>query len=286
MWLLDLLNKRKGEGTADMSFLEHIEELRWHIARSLAAILIAAVVLFLNKSFLFDTIILGPMHTDFPAYVGFCKLGRLVGMGDSLCTGEIHFKLMSMELTSQFMIHMKAAFMTGLILVFPYVLWEFWRFVSPALYETERRQVNGVVIVGSVLFYIGLLFGYYIIAPFTVIFLGDYQVSSLVTNTFSLDSYMDTVSGLSLTSGIVFEFPLIMYFLAKLGIVTDKFLKKYRKYAIVVCLFLAAIITPSPDMFSQTIVTLPLYGLYEVSVIVAARVRRNKEKKQVEEDLS
>ena len=175
--------------------------------------------------------------------------------------------------------------MTGLILVFPYVLWEFWKFVSPALYETERRQVNGVVIVGSLLFYIGLLFGYYIIAPFTVMFLGSYQVSPLVSNIFSLDSYMETVSGLSLTSGLVFEFPLVIYFLARLGVVTDKFLKKYRKYAIVVCLFLAAIITPSPDMFSQLIVTIPLYGLFEIGIIVAARVRRRKEKKQLEEDL-
>ena len=285
MWLFDLINKRKGEGGAEMSFLEHIEELRWHIARSLLAIMVVAVILFLNKEFLFDTIILGPMHADFPSYVAFCKLGRMMGMGDSLCSGAIQFQLTSIELTSQFMIHMKAAFMTGLILVFPYVLWEFWKFVSPALYETERRQVNGVVIVGSLLFYIGLLFGYYIIAPFTVMFLGSYQVSPLVSNIFSLDSYMETVSGLSLTSGLVFEFPLVIYFLARLGVVTDKFLKKYRKYAIVVCLFLAAIITPSPDMFSQLIVTIPLYGLFEIGIIVAARVRRRKEKKQLEEDL-
>lgn len=286
MWLLDLLNKRKGSDTAEMSFLDHIEELRWHIARALAAILVAAVILFLNKSFLFDTIILGPMDPDFPTYILFCKLGHWLGMGDSLCTGAIQFQLTSIELTSQFMIHMKAAFMTGLIITFPYVLWEFWRFVSPALYEAERSKVNGVVIVGSLLFYIGLLFGYYIIAPFTVIFLGGYQVSSLVSNIFSLDSYMETVSGLSLTSGLVFEFPLVIYFLAKLGILTDKILRKFRKYAIVVCLFLAAIITPSPDMFSQLIVTFPLYGLYEVGIIVAARVTRRRERKADLENLS
>ena len=282
MWLFDLINKRKGPGSADMSFLEHIEELRWHIARSLAAILIVAVVLFLNKSFLFDTIILGPMHSDFPAYSLFCKMGRALGLGDSMCVGGITFQLTSIELTSQFMIHMKAAFMVGLILVFPYILWEFWKFVSPALYENERRKVNGVVIIGSLLFYIGLLFGYYIIAPFTVMFLGGYQVSPLVSNIFSLDSYMETVSGLSLTSGVTFEFPLVIYFLARLGIVTDTFLKKYRKYAIVICLFLAAIITPSPDMFSQTIVTIPLYGLFEVGIIVAARVRKGKEARSAE----
>lgn len=184
MWLFELLNKRKGGGSAEMSFLEHIEELRWHIARSLLAIMVVAVVLFLNKAFLFDTIILGPMHNDFPAYTLFCKMGRALGMGDSLCVGGITFQLTSIELTSQFMIHMKAAFMVGLILVFPYVLWEFWKFVSPALYEKERKQVNGIVVIGSLLFYIGLLFGYYIIAPFTVIFLGSYQVSPLVNNIF------------------------------------------------------------------------------------------------------
>ncbi len=281
MWLQNLLNKRLGADAAEMSFLDHIEELRWHIARALGAILVVAIILFLNKSFLFDTVILGPIHTDFPTYILFCKLGWFLGMGDGLCIGPIRFQLASIELTSQFMIHMKASFLTGLIITFPYILWEVWRFVSPALYEAERTKVNGVVIVGSLLFYIGLLFGYYIIAPFTIMFLGGYQVSSLVSNIFSLDSYMETVSGLSLTSGLVFEFPLIIYFLARLGILTDTILRKFRKYAIVVCLFLAAIITPSPDMFSQLIVTFPLYGLYEVGVIVAARVTKNRAKNAV-----
>lgn len=260
--------------------MDHLEELRWHIVRSLLAVTVVGIVLFLNKSFLFDTLILGPMHTDFPTYKWMCLLGNKAGMGDSMCVGAIDFKLQSIAFTSQFMIHLQAALTVGLILVFPYVLWEFWRFMSPALYENERRAVTGVVAIGSALFYIGLLFGYYMIAPFTVIFLGEYKVSNVIVNTFSLDSYMDTVSGLSLISGLMFEFPLVIYFLAKMGIVSSSFLKTYRKYAIVICLLLAAVITPSPDMFSQTIVTVPLYGLYEVGILAAVRVERKRKLKE------
>lgn len=280
--LLGLLNKRKGGDTAEMSFMDHIEELRWHIVRSLLAVTIVGVVLFLKKSFLFDTLIFGPMHEDFPTYKWMCLIGNKMGMGDSMCVQTIDFKLQSIAFTSQFMIHLQAALTVGLILVFPYVLWELWRFLSPALYENERRAVTGVVAVGSLLFYIGLLFGYYMIAPFTVIFLGEYKVSNIVINTFSLDSYMDTVSGLSLVSGLMFEFPLVIYFLAKLGVISSSFLKTYRKYAIVVCLLLAAVITPSPDMFSQMIVTVPLYGLYEVGIFAAIRVERRKRVKENE----
>lgn len=280
--LLGLLNKRKGGDTAEMSFMDHIEELRWHIVRSLLAVTIVGVVLFLKKSFLFDTLIFGPMHEDFPTYKWMCLIGNKMGMGGSMCVQTIDFKLQSIAFTSQFMIHLQAALTVGLILVFPYVLWELWRFLSPALYENERRAVTGVVAVGSLLFYIGLLFGYYMIAPFTVIFLGEYKVSNIVINTFSLDSYMDTVSGLSLVSGLMFEFPLVIYFLAKLGVISSSFLKTYRKYAIVVCLLLAAVITPSPDMFSQMIVTVPLYGLYEVGIFAAIRVERRKRVKENE----
>lgn len=263
--------------------MDHLEELRWHIARSLLAIAVVGVVLFIEKGFLFDTLILGPMHTDFWTYRMMCLLGQKMGLGDSMCIGSIDFTLTSIELTSQFMIHLKASLTVGLIITFPYVLWEFWKFISPAMYSKEKKKVRGVVLAGSMLFYIGLLFGYYLIAPFTVIFLGSYQVSALVPNTISLQSYMETVSGLSLTSGMVFEFPLIIYFLALLGLITPKSLRKFRKIALVVCLFLAAIITPSPDMFSQTIVTVPLYGLYEVGILVAARVY-NRQKREDDED--
>lgn len=283
--LSGFLKKRKGGEAAEMSFMDHLEELRWHIARSLLAVAVLGVILFLNKSFLFDTIILGPMRPDFPTYKWMCILGKKMGMGDSLCVGVIDFKLQSIAFTSQFMIHLQAALTVGLILVFPYVLWELWRFVSPALYENERNAVTGVVAVGSILFYIGLLFGYFMIAPFTVIFLGEYKVSDIVVNTFSLDSYMDTVSGLSLVSGLMFEFPLVIFFLAKLGIISSTFLKTYRKYAIVVCLLLAAVITPSPDMFSQTIVTVPLYGLYEIGIIAAIRVEKKRKLKEAKESV-
>ena len=213
-----------------------------------------------------------------------CKLGQALNMGDTMCIGSIDFTLTSIELTSQFMIHLKSALTVGLIVTFPYILFELWKFVSPALYSKEKNKIRGVVLAGSILFYIGLLFGYYLIAPFTIIFLGSYQVSDLVPNTISLQSYMETVSGLSLTSGLVFEFPLVIYFLALLGLITPQSLRQFRKIAMVVCLFLAAIITPSPDMFSQTIVTVPLYGLYEVGILVAARVYKRKKAQEEEEE--
>jgi sec-independent protein translocase protein TatC len=265
-----------------MSFMDHLEELRWSIGRSLLGIMVVAIVLFLNKHFLFDTLILGPMHADFPTYRVMCKFGRLVGMGDSACINGIHFNLISVEFTSQFMTQMQAAFTVGLIVVFPYVFWELWRFISPALYEKERKSVRGVVFVGSALFYIGLVFGYYVMAPLTLMFLGQYKVSDIVVNTFSLDSYMSTVGSLSLITGLIFEFPLVIFFLAKLGIVSPKFLRTYRKHAIVASIFLAAIISPSPDVFSCTAITVPIYGLYEVGIFAAVIVERARKKKERE----
>jgi sec-independent protein translocase protein TatC len=280
-WLDIFINRRSGE--AEMSFLEHLEELRWHLIRSLIAILIVAVVFFLNKGFLFDQIILAPKHPDFWTYRQMCRLGNFLHM-QGFCIQDFNFSITNIDLSAQFMIHLKTAFTMGLMVAFPYVLWEFWRFISPALLEKEKSAASGIVLAGSLLFYLGVLFGYYLIVPFTVIFLGTYQVSAEVSNQINLSSYIETVTGLGFACGLVFEFPLVIYFLATIGLATHEFLSQYRRVAIVIILFVAAIITPSPDMFSQTLVSLPLYGLFEIGIIISKRVsKRRARQKQLEE---
>jgi sec-independent protein translocase protein TatC len=281
--LLDGFIQRRGGKEAEMSFLDHLEELRWHIIRSLAVILVIAVIFFVDKKFLFDGIILAPKHEGFWTYRMMCQLGDLVHIS-GLCVTNFSFTITNIDLSAQFMIHLKTAFTLGLVLGFPYILWEFWRFISPALYDQEKSAASGVVLVGSLLFYIGTLFGYYFIVPFTVIFLGTYQVSAEVANQINLSSYIETVTGLCFACGLVFEFPLVIYFLAKIGLATHGILAQYRKVAVVVILLIAAMITPSPDMFSQTLVAVPLYGLYEIGIIISKRVSRQKELKRAREE--
>ena len=276
--------KRRGGSEAEMSFLEHLEELRWHLIRSLLAIVLIGIVLFLNKSFIFDQVILAPKNPDFWTYRMMCKLGDLLHW-KGLCTTEISFTLTNIDLSAPFMIHLQIAFILGLVFMFPYIFWEFWKFIKPALFEGEQKQATGAVWAASILFYAGVLFGYYFIVPFTVNFLGSYQVSAEVKNTINLSSYIDTVTGLSLTCGLVFEFPLLIYFLAKAGLTTHEFLSQYRKMALVVVLVAAAIITPSPDMFSQMLVAVPLYGLFEIGIIISRRVAINNERRRAKQEL-
>ncbi len=275
MGWLDGFIQRRGGSDAEMSFLEHLEELRWHIIRSLLAIIIVGIVLFLNKSFVFDQVILAPKNPQFWTYRMMCQLGELLHW-KGLCTTDISFTLTNIDLSAPFMIHLQIAFVLGLVFTFPYIFWEFWRFVKPALFEGEQRQAGGAVLAASLLFYLGVLFGYYLIVPFTVNFLGSYQVSAEVKNNINLSSYIDTVTGLSFSCGLVFEFPLLIYFLAKVGLTTHELLSQYRKMALVVILLVAAVITPSPDMFSQTLVAVPLYGLFEIGIIISRKVAISK----------
>ncbi len=266
-----------------MSFLDHLEELRWHIFRALVAILSVAIVLFINKSFLFDTILLAPKRSDFWTFKQMCSLGNKLHL-PGLCVGDFSFSITNIDMSAQFMIHLQTAFTVGLVFVFPYLLWELWKFLSPALHAEEKSAATGIVLAGSLLFYIGVLFGFYFIVPFTVVFLGTYQVSAEVANQINLSSYIETITGLCLACGLVFEFPLIIYFLAKIGLATHEFLAQYRKVALVIILLLSAMITPSPDMFSQTLVAIPLYGLFEIGIIISKRVSINKEKKRLREE--
>ncbi len=257
----------------EMSFLDHLEELRWHLVRSAIVVMVLMVVLFVYKDFVFDTIILGPKNPNFITYRWFCQLGEWLNAKDSLCFGQIPMKLISTNMSGQFTTHVWVSFIGGLIVAFPYVFWEIWRFVKPGLYEKERGYTRGIVFYASILFAAGVAFGYYLIAPLSVSFLGGYQVSAEVLNTIDLNSYISTVTTLTLATGATFEMPIIIYFLTKIGFVGPTFLRTYRKHAIVVILIIAAIITP-PDVISQLIVTFPLMLLYEISILISARVER------------
>lgn len=258
----------------EMSFLQHLEVLRWHLVRSASAIVICGLVAFFAKSFVFDTVLLGPMRSDFVTYRLLCEASQRFGLSDLLCIGEMNFILINTTMSGQFTTHMFVALISGFVLAFPYVIFEIWRFIKPGLYKTERKYANGMVFYTSVLFIMGVLFGYYVIAPMSVNFLGNYQVSELIVNQIDLNSYFTTLATLVLATGLVFEMPILIYFLTKIGLVTPDFMRTYRRHSIVVILIIAAVITP-PDVASQILVSLPLLVLYEISIYVSAAVLRN-----------
>lgn len=257
------------EKKSEMSFLQHLESLRWHLVRSAIVIVTLASVIFCYKEFVFGAVIFGPMHSDFLTYRALCKISYLVGLGDSLCMQNISFELISIDLSGQFTTHIWVSIIGGLMTGSPYVLWELWRFVRPALHETERKYTSGVVFFASMLFVFGVLFSYFVIVPMTINFLGNYQVSPLVKNTISIDSYISTVTVLTLIMGLVFELPIIIFFLTKIGILGPAFMRNNRKYALVIILIVAAVITPSSDIPTLLIVSTPLYILYEASIFVS-----------------
>ena len=264
----------KTGNTGEMSFLDHLEALRWHIVRSAAVIFTAAIVLFCYKEFLFDAILLAPKNPNFPTYRALCRLSEYFNLGADLCVTKIDFALISTDLSSQFSTHMWSAFVGGLVIGFPYLAFELWRFIKPALKEKEKKYARGIVFYTSILFLTGVFFGYYVITPMSVNFLGTYQVSSEVRNTITLDSFIGTVTTLTLITGLVFEMPIAIYFLSKIGIMSPAFMRKYRRHAVVIILILAAIITPTSDATTLMLVAIPLWLLYEVSIFVSAYVTK------------
>ena len=262
----------------EMSFLDHLEELRWHLVRSTLAVLIVAVVAFIFKTFIFDTLIFGPSKSDFPTYRMFCDISQSFGM-TTFCFDEMPFRIQSRTMGGQFSAHMWTSIYAGIIIAFPYILYEFWKFISPGLKSKERKSSRGFIFVASLLFFIGVLFGYYLIAPLSINFLGNYQVSSQVFNDFDLDSYISLVRTSVLACGIVFELPIIMYILTKIGLVTPEILKKYRKFALIFVLIISALITP-PDIVSQIIVAIPILILYELSIYISKVVIKNQLKEE------
>lgn len=268
--------KRRSETGAEMSFIDHLEALRWHIMRALMAILIGAIVVFVKMDFFFGEVVMGPANKDFITYRALCKFSHWVGLGDAMCMEEINLKLISTQMSSQFMMSFTIAFVGGFIVAFPYVFWEFWKFIRPALTEKEVRKTGGMIFWVSLLFFTGVAFGYFLIAPYTVNFFAAYTLSPMIANTFTVADYIDNIVSLVVGTGVVFQLPLAVYFLAKIGLVTAQFLRTYRKFAVVIILVLAAVITP-PDVLSQLIVTVPLWFLYEISIGIAARVNKKDE---------
>ncbi len=273
-----ILDKTKTNPEAEMGFLDHVEALRWHIIRSVIVIVIMAILVFIKVEWIFDRVILGPAHNDFVSYKWFCALGRFFHY-DSFCLGEIKMEFQNTAVTGQFMMGMSVSMMLGFILSFPYVLWELWKFIKPALKPDEVRYARGIVFWCSLLFFMGVLFAYFILAPYTINFFGGYQLSPKFKNIITIDNYYDTISNLILGLGLVFELPVIVYFLSRIGVLTPGFMRDKRKYAVLILFLLSEIITP-PDLFSCLLVFFPLYLLFEISVFISARAITAKLKKQ------
>lgn len=261
----------------EMSFLDHLEELRWHLIRSTLAVVIVAFVAFLAKDFIFDTVLFGPKKADFPTYRLFCKIAQSLSLDESFCEGP-QFRIQSRQMAGQFSAHIWTSIWAGFILAFPYILYEMWKFISPGLYEKERKNARGFILIASLLFFSGVLFGYYVVSPLSINFLANYRVSDEVFNDIDLSSYIGIVRAAVIACGLIFELPIIIYFLTKIGLVTPEFLKKYRKFALVLVLIVSAIITP-PDVASQIVVSIPVLVLYEISIHISRIVLKKEAKK-------
>ena len=275
-------NEEEVRHEKEMSFLEHLEELRWHIIRSLAAIFVFAVIAFLAKDIVFGKIILGPSRADFWTYQMFCKIGHLTGT-DAFCIDSLPFIIQNRKMTAQFTLHLTSSFVIGLILAFPYAFWELWRFVKPGLYPREKKVSRGAVFFVSLLFISGVLFGYFIITPISINFLSHYQLDPSISNEIDLSSYISTLMMLVLASGLMFQLPVVVFFLTKAGIITPEILITYRKHAVIVILILSALLTP-PDVVSQILMAFPLLFLYQISIFISKRIVK-QEKKLLEDAL-
>lgn len=263
-----------------MSFLEHLEELRWHIIRSIIAIVVFMVIAFVFKNIIFDKIILAPKNPQFLTNRLLCELGQYLNVS-ALCINTKPLNLISIKMSGQITTHITVALVAGLILAAPYVLWEFWNFFKPALHTNEKQHARGAVVASSLLFFTGVLFGYFALAPLSIHFLSSYQVSPDVVNQINVRSYIGTLTSICLATGLVFELPIITFFLTKVGLITPAFLIKYRKHSIVVIFIIAAVITP-PDVFSQMLVSIPLLILFEVGILISKRVMKQKEREHKE----
>ena len=267
----------------EMSFLDHLEELRWLLVRSSLAIVLVAIGAFFFSDFIFNEIIFGPKDPNFITYHFFCELSKAIGV-ESFCVTELPFVIQNTDVEGQVSLLIWTCITVGFILAFPYILWEFWKFIKPALYEKEQKNAKSFMFATSILFFIGVLFGYYVIVPMSINFFATFTVSPEIKNEFNVQSYIGMIKTSVIACGLFFELPIIIYFLTKLGLVTPKFLKEYRRYAIVLVLVLAAIVTP-PDVVSQIIVAIPLLLLYEISIVISSVVYKkqlaNDDKKQL-----
>lgn len=268
----------------DMGFVDHLEALRWHVVRSLIAVMIIAVILFLNIDWIFDHVIFGPMRADFISYTGLCRLSHYLHMGDALCMPPPNVKMQVTSFGSQFMTSISVSFIGGFIVAFPYVFWELWRFIKPALSPKEVNNTRGSILFVTFFFACGISFGYFLLAPFTFSFLSNFKLGSInaLETKPTLDDYMENMIDIIIGAGLAFQLPVISYVLTKIGLINANFLQSYRKYAYLMILVVAAVITPSPDWMSQAIVATPLFILYELSIIISAYVEKQRIKRDAE----
>ena len=277
---LDQVDVDKLGEEKEMSFLELLEELRWHIVRSVVAIMVGAIGIFLVHKWFFSTVIMAPTKDSFLSYQALCRFSNFLGMGDSFCIIPPKFEVIAVGFGEAFITAVKVSIFAGIIIAFPYLLYEAWRFIKPGLYKAEQKAARGFVFVCSVLFLTGVLFGYYVIAPFAVKFLSGFNLPGVV-NKPTLASYISYLVMFTLPAGLTFEMPVVVYFLAKVGLVSAEGMRQYRRHAIVVILIGASIITP-PDVVTQFLIGVPLYFLYEISILIAKRVQKKNEQLELQ----
>ncbi len=263
-----------------MSFLDHLEELRWHLIRSFIAIFVVAIFVFIFQSFVFDTVLFAHLKPDFPTYTFFCKTFSSLGIESSFCDIKFNQTLQALNPTQQIMTAIWASLILGFVFAFPYILWEFWKFIAPGLTKSEQKKSKGFIFWASLLFFLGILFSYFVIIPMSVYFFYNYQISDAIVNNFKLDAYISLVTNTLIGVAIFFELPIVIFFLSKIGLVTPEFLRTYRKHALVVVLIISAIITP-PDVASQVIVSVPIMILYEISIYISKFVIKNETKSEL-----
>jgi sec-independent protein translocase protein TatC len=251
-----------------MSFFDHLEELRWRLVRSISAIIVFSLTAFLMKDFIFSKVLFGPTKVDFYTYKLLCRLSERFNLAEAICVKSINYQIVNLELAGQFMVHIKTSLALGLIFAFPYLVWELWLFIKPGLYDTEIKASRSAILSSAVLFFVGVLFGYYILTPFSVNFFAGYNVSDTIQNTFSLTNYINFVTMFVLLSGLMFQLPVVVFFLAKIGLVSAALMREYRKHSLVGIMVISAIITPA-DIGTMIIVAVPLYILYEISIFIA-----------------
>jgi sec-independent protein translocase protein TatC len=267
------------KSSEEMSFLEHLEELRWHLVRASVAVIVGAVFVFINVRFIMDNILFAPKYPTFITNRAFAWVAQKFNSPD-LALNTQPFEIINIDMAGQFTTHLNLAMVGGIIIAIPYIFWEFWRFIKPALYEKERKHATGAVFYSSFLFLTGIMFGYFMIVPLSTHFFGSYRVSTEIVNQINLTSYVSTVSSIVLGSGIVFELPIVIYFLSKVGLISSSFLKSYRRHAYIILLLMAAIITP-PDVFSMLLVSGPLLLLYELGVFLSRRIEKKRDVKEL-----
>ena len=279
---MKLFNRKSNtDTTKEMTFWAHIDELRKHLFRSAIGVVIGSIIVGVYRNFIIKKVLMGPTHPDFPTYTYLCKLGHKFGLGNQLCMNGINVKMQSNAVAGQFTVFLNIILIGGLIIAFPYVFWQFWKFIKPALKRNELSKTRGVIFWVSFLFFTGVLFGYFVIAPYTINFFANFSMDDNIENIWTISSYFNTIVPLILGSGLAFQLPLVLYFLAKIGIVSSAFLKKYRRHSILIITIVTSIITP-PDMLSTIICSIPLIILYEISIMVIVRVEKKQIKKELE----